>query len=290
MISIHSILSIALKSSNLTSLEAEVLLAHVLSVSRVYLRAWHEKTVTEQQKQAFESLVSRRYAGEPLAYLVGAKEFWSLPLVISKSVLIPRPETECLVELVLNNTGCKDRASVPVQGIRALDLGTGSGAIALALAVERPHWKIIGVDRSLAALEIATLNAKNNQIDNVEFIKSDWFSCFEVDKTRFDIIVGNPPYIHPNDSHLEGDIRYEPKEALISFPDGLQDLKKIILEAPKYLVSKGWLFLEHGFDQGVFVKKSMELAGFTDVKTYKDVADLSRVTVGRRVEKKHKMI
>lgn len=276
MISIHSILSLALKSSNLTPLEAEVLLAHVLGVSRTYLRAWREKTVTEQQKQAFESLVSRRCVGEPLAYLMGTKEFWSLPLVVSKSVLIPRSETECLVELVLN------KFAEASDSLRVLDLGTGSGAIALALAVERPQWKVVGVDRSMAALEIAVLNAKNNRIGNVEFMQSDWFSCVEADKTKFDIVVGNPPYIHPNDIHLEGDIRYEPKEALISLPDGLQDLKKIIMEAPEYLVSKGWLFLEHGFDQDVFVKKSMELAGFSDVQTYKDLADLSRVTVGRK--------
>lgn len=282
MISIQSILSLAVKSSNLTSLEAELLLGHVLGVSRSYLRAWHEKSLTEQQKQAFESLVSRRCVGEPLAYLVGTKEFWSLPLVVSKSVLIPRPETECLVELVLNNTGCRDRTSLPPEGIRVLDLGTGSGAIALALAIERPQWKIIGIDRSNAALEIAVLNAKNNRIGNVQFMQSDWFSCFEADKTRFDIIVGNPPYIHPNDNHLEGDIRYEPKEALISLPDGLQDLKKIILEAPEYLVSKGWLFLEHGFDQAVFVRNSMDVVGFRDVQTYKDLAGLDRTTIGRK--------
>ncbi|HXH54599.1 MAG TPA: peptide chain release factor N(5)-glutamine methyltransferase [Gammaproteobacteria bacterium] len=276
MFSIQSILSLALKSGNLTSLEAEVLLAHVLIVARSYLRAWHEKTMTEQQKQAFESLVSRRCVGEPLAYLIGRKEFWSLPLVVSNSVLIPRPETECLVELVLNKF---NNAS---GSLSVLDLGTGSGAIALALGVERPRWKIIGIDRSIAALEIAELNAKNNGISNVEFMQSDWFMCFESGKTRFDIIVGNPPYIHPTDSHLEGEIRYEPKEALISLPDGLQDLKKIIRETSDYLAPQGWLFVEHGFDQDVFVRKTMELADFSDVQTYKDLADINRVTVGRK--------
>ena len=275
MISIQGILALALESFQLTVLEAECLLAHVLGVSRSYLRAWQEKTLTEAQKQAFESLVSRRSAGEPLAYLMGTKEFWSLPLVVSAAVLIPRPETECLVELVLNN-GIQSADS-----LRVLDLGTGSGAIALALAVERPQWKIIGLDKSRAALAVAVLNAKNNEINNVEFIKSDWFSSLEGDKKKFNIIVGNPPYIHPDDVHLKGDIRYEPKAALVSWPDGLQDLKKIIIESPNYLASQGWLFLEHGFDQGLFVKKNMEQVGFSEVQTYQDLAGLSRVTVGR---------
>ncbi len=264
----------------MSRLETELLLAHVLGVSRSHLCAWPQKVLTQQQRQAFESLLARRCAGEPLAYLIGTKEFWSLPLVVSESVLIPRPETECLVELVLKHIDCKDCTGVPA--LRVLDLGTGSGAIALALAVERPAWKIIGIDKSAAALEIAMLNAKRNQISNVEFKQSDWFSGFEADKTTFDIIVGNPPYIHPNDKHLEDDIRYEPKEALISLPDGLQDLKKIIIEAPQYLASKAWLFLEHGFDQGTVVNKNMRLAGFRAVKTYKDLAGLSRVTVGRK--------
>lgn len=254
--------------------EAEILLAHVLGVSRSHLRAWPEKTITVQQKQAFESLASRRVAGEPIAYLIGTKEFWSLPLVVSKDVLIPRPETECLIELVLN------QKHPHKSNLRVLDLGTGSGAIALALASERPAWKIIGVDRSTAALEIARLNAKNNRITNVEFIESDWFSCFEMDKTAFDIIVGNPPYICPNDIHLEGEIRYEPEAALVSMPDGLTDLKKIMQEAPQYLVSNGWLFLEHGFDQGAFLKNAMELAGFSEVKTYQDLAGLDRGVKG----------
>jgi release factor glutamine methyltransferase len=283
--SIQQALSWRLPRSAPTALEAEVLLAHVLGVSRSYLRTWPDKIITEQQREAFESFASRRSAGEPLAYLIGSKEFWSLPLVVSENVLIPRPETECLVELVLNNIGCRGCPSVPAQGMRVLDLGTGSGAIALALAVERPAWHITGVDRSFAALEIAALNAKNNLITNVEFIQSDWFSCFEAMDSKqmaFDGIVGNPPYIHPNDIHLEGDIRYEPQEALISLPDGLQDLKKIIKEAPRYLTSKGWLFLEHGFDQGVFVKKTMESGCFTAVETYKDLTGLNRVTLGRK--------
>jgi len=277
--SIQGILSIALSARVLTPLDVELLLAHVLGVSRTYLHTWHEKIITEQQKEAFESLVARRTAGEPVAYLIGSKEFWSLPLVVSKAVLIPRPETECVVALVL------DKVNKASGNLRVLDLGTGSGAIALALAIERPLWNITAVDRSRAALEIAVLNAKNNLITNVEFIQSDWFSCFEAmgpKKIAFDIIVGNPPYISPNDIHLAGEIRYEPQEALISLPDGLQDLKKITREAPPYLVSKGWLFLEHGFDQSVFVKKTMESAGFTEIQTYKDLADLNRVTFGRK--------
>lgn len=261
-----------------TSLEVELLLAHVLGVSRTRLQTWSEKIhsqLSEQQKESFYELLSRRSAGEPLAYLTGTKEFWSLPLIVSKDVLIPRPETECLVELVL----CK--VNLRYKKMRVLDLGTGSGAIALALAVERPEWQIIGVDRSREALEIAALNAKNLAISNVEWIQSDWFSHFVLGESVFDLIVGNPPYINPNDVHLKGDIRFEPKEALVSSPDGLQDLQKIIHKAPDYLVSKGWLFLEHGFDQGTFVKKAMESAGFMDVQTHQDLARLDRITLGQ---------
>ncbi len=275
---ISFLLSVALKSCHVTRLEAELLLAHVLGVSRSYLRAWPEKTVAEKQKEAFETLISRRSNGEPVAYLIGHKEFWSLPLVVSNAVLIPRPETECLVELVLKTF------SHDLHNICALDLGTGSGAIALALAVERPSWKIIGVDRSLTALEIARRNANTHQIANVEWRESNWFSCFkdERDKPRFDVIVSNPPYLAPNDRHLESLLRYEPKEALISWPDGLADLKKIISEASEYLAPKAWLFLEHAFDQGVIVRKVLKLAGFSSIKTYQDLANLSRVTVGQK--------
>lgn len=278
--SIQILLSAALKSGHVTRLEAELLLAHVLGVSRSYLRAWPEKTVAEKQQEAFEALVSRCSNGEPIAYLIGHKEFWSLPLVVSNAVLIPRPETECLVELVLKTF------NPDLQNICALDLGTGSGAIALALAVERPHWKIIGVDRSLAALEIARHNASSHQITNVEWRESNWFSSFkdEKDKPRFNIIVSNPPYLAPHDSHLESSLRYEPQEALISGPDGLADLKKIISEASEYLASKAWLFLEHAFDQGAVVRETLEVAGFSGVKTYQDLANLSRITVGQRPE------
>lgn len=260
--------------SLLTSLDNEVLLAHVLGVSRAYLRTWPEKILTSRQKHVFESLCFRRQAGEPLAYLTGTKEFWSLPLVVSKDVLIPRPETECLVELVL------ERFKFDNPKIRVLDLGTGSGAIALALASERPKWQITGIDRSIAALEIASLNAKNLAISNIKFIHSDWFSHFVAGEDVFDLIVGNPPYINQSDIHLNGDIRFEPREALVSIPDGLQDLQKIIMEAPKYLASKGWLFLEHGFDQGDIIKKSMESQGFIEVLTYKDLSLLDRITLG----------
>ncbi len=262
----------------ITSLEVELLLAHVLGISRTALQTWPEKLLSElseEQKETLYTLILRRSAGEPLAYLTGTKEFWSLPLIVSKDVLIPRPETECLVELVL----CK--VNLHHKKIRVLDLGTGSGAIALALAVERPEWQIVGVDRSIEALEIARLNAKNLTISNVEWIQSDWFSHFVLGENVFDLIVGNPPYIDPNDNHLQGDIRFEPKAALVSLPDGLQDLQKIIHKAPDYLVSKGWLFLEHGFDQGTFVKKAMELAGFTNIQTHPDLAKLDRITLGQ---------
>lgn len=264
----------------ITKLEGEILLAYVLGVPRTHLHAWPEQLLSETQKNRFDSLVARRLSGEPLAYILGYKEFWSLTLTVSDAVLVPRPETELLVEQVLAHFPSLS------PGVRVLDLGTGSGAIALALGSERPSWKIVAVDSSLAALEVAKQNAKNLLIKNVEFYISEWFSNILIPSTEgeaFQVIVSNPPYLAPNDQHLSGsDLPFEPRDALVSEPDGLEDFRKIIQEAIPYLVSKGWLMLEHGFEQKDEVLTLMEVAGFIQIHHYKDLAGLNRVTVGQK--------
>ncbi len=261
-------------------LERELLLAYVLDVSRTFLYAASERTISLQQEAQFMQLIARRQQGEPMAYLMGVKEFWSLPLQISKAVLIPRPETELLVELAL--------ALIPEKNssVRVLDLGTGSGAIALALAAERKNWEIMAVDQSEAALQIAVQNAKKLAITNVSFHKSDWFAELPAighsKSQAFTIIISNPPYIELNDPHLtQTDIQYEPKEALISGPDGLEDIRQIIAVAPEYLAPKGWLMLEHGFTQSESVKHLMKMQGLVEIQAFTDLSGLPRVVIGR---------
>jgi release factor glutamine methyltransferase len=277
------------------NLDLEVLLAHVLGVDRSYLYTWPEREVTPLQQQTFESWVKRRLTGEPLAYIIGYKEFWSLNFKVSKAVLIPRPETELLVELILerfpssaaNTADIADAAETTV-----LDLGTGSGAIALALGFERPQWQIWAVDKSEAALAVAKENADSLNIKNVHFYQSDWFSNLGSSgfpslafKKIFNLIVANPPYLAPEDKHLvDTDIRFEPREALVSKPDGLEDCRQIIQNASAYLAESGWLMLEHGFDQAVAVMEIMQINGFIEVQNFKDLAGLDRVTLGRKSE------
>lgn len=260
--------------SKLPPLELELLLAHVLEIPRSYLYAWPENLVQKSQAQNFEFLATRRLQGEPIAYLLGTREFWSLPLKVSPDVLIPRPETELLVERLLAQGDS-------TQSLEILDLGTGSGAIAIAVAKERPHWHLLAVDKSAAALSIAIFNAQHLGIENIEFYLSDWFSYFENRQRKFNIIVGNPPYIDPQDPYLrQGDLRYEPQAALVSEDRGLGDLKYIISEAEKYLLPMGWLMLEHGFEQGAELRKFMKTRGFQHVQGFQDLAQLDRVSMG----------
>jgi release factor glutamine methyltransferase len=279
-INIGSLLDQILTESNKEQkLDMEVLLAFALNVSRTYLYTWPEKEVTEQQMQHFKSLAARRLKGEPVAYIVGYKEFWSLKLFVSNAVLIPRPETELLVQLVL------ECFSKDMPDIRVLELGTGSGAIALALGFERPMWQITAVDRSPLALSVARQNAKNLAIKNVEFYESDWFSAVSdlaSSQKIFQIIVANPPYLDPLDIHLESpELQYEPREALVSIPDGLQDFRRIIQTAPRYLAPNGWLLLEHGYQQGPEIIQLMAVNGFVQVQDFKDLAGLSRSVRGQ---------
>jgi release factor glutamine methyltransferase len=252
-------------------LEAEILLQHTLNKPRSFLYAWPEKLLTDDEQRMFFEFIQQRANGYPVAYLTGDKEFWSLPLCVTEAVLIPRPETELLVELALELFPEK-------QIVKAIDLGTGSGAIALALASARRHWRISATDISPASLQIAQHNAKQLSVHNVEFLLSDWFDALE--HQQFDLIVSNPPYIANNDPHLQqGDLVHEPARALASGEDGLQDLRTIIQTSPNHLLPGGYLLLEHGMDQQQAVAILLHQQGFSGIECYRDLAGLPRVTL-----------
>lgn len=270
--------------------EVDILLGHCLGISRTQVYSRSDVYTTGEQQEKFKQWVERRVQGEPMAYLLGEKEFWSLPLKITNDVLIPRPETELIIELVLSDYGNKgnkpnrqDNIKMP-DNLRILDLGTGSGAIALSLAKECPGWEIVATDNSVKALELAKHNANHLSISNIEFYLGDWFSALDPlaeSKKRFDIIVSNPPYIASNDPHLvQGDLRFEPVTALVGGEEGDRDLKHIIETAATFLTSKGKLILEHGCTQGSGVATLLQDRGFVEIKTFKDLAHLDRVTVG----------
>lgn len=251
-------------------LDAEVLLGFVLGQSRTYLYTWPERELSATQQSLLEELVARRASGTPVAYLVGEREFWSLPLQVNEHTLIPRPETELLVEQAL--------ARLPRSG-RALDLGTGTGAIALALVSERPDAEIWAVDASLEALKVARANVERLGLP-VQLVHSDWFA--QVSGQRFHLIVSNPPYIAEADPHLgQGDVRFEPLTALASGRDGLADIRQIVARAPAHLHPGGWLLFEHGYDQGAPVRELLTRAGFSGVETVQDYGGNDRVTLGQ---------
>lgn len=252
-------------------LEAELLLAHALGVNRAWFFAHAEDALPPSQEAGFLELVARRAKGEPVAYITGRRDFWSLPLEVTPATLIPRPETELLVELAL--------ARLP-EGGRVLDLGTGSGAIALAIAKERPDAAVHAVDTSEAALKIARRNAHGLGL-RVAFFHGDWFA--PVSGERYDVIVSNPPYIEEDDEHLgKGDLRFEPRAALASGADGLDDIRRIIQGAPNHLVSQGWLLFEHGWNQGGQVRDLFDMAEWTDIATVPDLEARDRVTGARK--------
>ena len=256
----------------LDAVDARVLLRHALQVDDAYLIAHRDEALTAEQAAAFVSLRARRAAGEPVAYIVGAREFFSLEFKVTPAVLIPRPETELLVEVALERIP-ENRAA------RALDLGTGSGCIAIALAKQRPHAEIAAVDRSAAALEVARHNARRHAVSNVEFKSGDWFTA--LDPQRFDVIVSNPPYIAADDPHLAaGDVRAEPASALVGGADGFDCIRAIVAGAPRHLNPGGLLALEHGYDQAERVRALLAAAGFTDVFSREDLAGIARVSGG----------
>lgn len=262
--------------SDTPRLDAELLLTHVAGWSRTSLRAWPERLLTDDQYEVFTALLARRLAGEPIAHILEQQAFWSLSLKVSNATLIPRPDTECLVEAALELTLPSDA--------RVLDLGAGTGAIALALRSERSGWQVTATDVVPEAVELARFNAERLGLP-VNVVQSHWFSALP--QSQFDLIVSNPPYVVSDDHHLrEGDVRFEPRSALASGTDGLDDLRLIISQAPEWLEPGGWLLVEHGYDQAGAVQKLFTAAGFEAVTTRKDYGHQDRLTLGQKPDDK----
>ncbi|MGD8712588.1 MAG: peptide chain release factor N(5)-glutamine methyltransferase [Thiohalophilus sp.] len=255
-------------------LDCELLLAHVLQQTRTWLHTWPDNKVDANQQSAFESLLQRRLQGEPVAHILGEQEFWSLKLQVTPATLIPRPDTERLVELALEKIP-------PMAGWSIADLGTGSGAIALALASERPACRITASDRSADALQVARRNAERLGLHNIEFVQSDWLDGFPAG-VRFDMIVSNPPYVCDADPHLvQGDVRFEPRTALAAGNDGLEDIRQIARQAWLHLAPGGWLMLEHGYDQSTAVQQLLRQAGYMEIEDFIDYGGNPRVACAR---------
>ncbi|MGP4123283.1 MAG: peptide chain release factor N(5)-glutamine methyltransferase [Sodalis sp. (in: enterobacteria)] len=253
--------------------DAEILLVQVTKTTRVRLLAFGETPLTDTQRTTLERLLTRRERGEPVAYITGEREFWSLRLRVSTDTLIPRPDTECLVQRALE--------LLPSARAEVLDLGTGSGNIALALSSERPAWRITGIDRSPGAVSLARNNAIRLGLNNVYFHESDWFQALQA--KQYSLIVSNPPYIKAEDPHLaQGDVRFEPRSALVAEEDGLKDLAVICREAGSHLLPNGWLLLEHGWRQGPAVRALLADAGFRQTATLRDYGDNERVSQGQQ--------
>jgi release factor glutamine methyltransferase len=251
-------------------LDAELLLAEALGQAREYLFTWPDREITDSQLQEFNLNCERRLTGEPIAYILGRQAFWDFELKVNPSVLIPRPETELLVETALDLLAQSDAANIA-------DLGTGSGAIALALAAADVHWMITAVDSSLAALEVARENAKQLRIENIEFLETSW--CDGLRQQYFDLIAANPPYVEKGDSHLnEGSLPFEPLSALVAEEKGLSDIRAIADQARRCLKNNAWLLIEHGYQQKEAVEKLLQEFGYTNIECVQDLASLDRMT------------
>ena len=260
--------------------DAEVLMEFATGRSRTWLYTWGDSECPTWEHARFDALIAARAQGQPVAYLTGEREFWGLPLATSSTTLIPRPDTETLVEAALA------RAGTPTG--RLLDLGTGTGAIALAFASEKPDWQVVGVDVRPEAVALAADNARTLNITNATFLVSDWFSAFTLSSpsasspgSTFEIIVSNPPYIAADDPHLgQGDVRFEPRSALVAEADGMADLLHLITTAQAFLSPGGWLVLEHGYQQAPSVRQALKLAGYQSVESVQDMGGHERVTLG----------
>ncbi|MGB2259722.1 MAG: peptide chain release factor N(5)-glutamine methyltransferase [Porticoccaceae bacterium] len=264
-------------ASDSAQLDTELLLCHSLNVDRTWLKTWPDHQPQPADIARFELLFKRRLNGEPVAFIVGTQGFWSLELCVSPDTLIPRPETELLVEAAL-------QLDLPTHS-QVLDLGTGTGAIALALAVEEPLWQVTAVDVQPKAVALAERNRQLHQLDNLRIYQSDWFSAIAANRSQpeigFDLILSNPPYIEANDHHLfEGDVRFEPASALVSGVDGLDDLRLVIGQSCGFLRQGGWLMVEHGHNQGAAVRELFRDAGFNSVETRVDYNQLDRISLG----------
>jgi release factor glutamine methyltransferase len=266
--------AVAMLHDDTARLDAEVLLAACLGKPRSYLHAWPEHVVQDAALAQYTDWIRRRATGEPVAHLTGMREFWSLSLTVTPDTLIPRPETETLVELALDR--------IPAGRLcRVADLGTGSGAIALAIASERPRCEVIATDISAAALAVARSNAGRLGIRNVRFLAGHW--CKPLAASPFGVIVSNPPYIDPDDPHLStGDVQFEPRPALVAGGRGMDELEQIAACAIGHLQPGGWLALEHGYDQGDRMLRLLHASGYIEISDHADAAGLSRVTLGRR--------
>ena len=256
-------------------LDAELLICHILNIPKTRLITEPNQTLEAEQILAINTLVQQRIEGQPVAYLTGQRDFWDMTLKVTPDTLIPRPETELLVETALELYGND-------ESINAIDLGTGTGAIALSIARERPNWHITATDKSHDTLAVAIENAEAYQLHNVTLLQSHWFENL-VEDCKFDLIISNPPYVPTDAPHLqERGVRYEPQDALCSGPDGLNDIRIIIPESKKHLKQQGWLLLEHGFDQGEQVKALFAEHGYQNVQQKKDLAGHIRITFGQQ--------
>ena len=260
--------------------EALLLLQHAIKVNHAWLIAHEKESLTDNQINALQISLSRRLKGEPIAYILGYREFYGLHLKVSSDTLIPRPDTETLVDAALSKIQPSLNHPQNIDQPFILDLGTGTGAIALAIAKNQPRATVFAVDASQSALIVAIENAKNLAIHNIQFVLSDWFEA--LGNLKFDFIVSNPPYIAENDLHLQqGDLRFEPPAALASGHDGLDDIRQIVSQAPQYLNIKGWLMLEHGYNQSEAVAALLKQAGFSTISYVLDLNGIKRVTIGQ---------